>query len=111
MYTHRPFTDSCNWTNEFRGRLTKDAKTGDFKMNCRNWECGVIVPVINKSTVPNDSQKEENKGKGKDPEVSSKVDDAPAQLPVELFQDTIPVPMKIPAAELNENRKPFIYGT
>jgi hypothetical protein len=81
-------------------------------MNCRNWECGVIVPVINKRTDPNANQKEKEKGKGKDkaPEASSENDDAPAPLPVELFQDTIPVPMKIPAAELNQNRKPFIYG-
>ncbi|KAJ6076787.1 hypothetical protein N7499_008768 [Penicillium canescens] len=105
------YVGSANLSESAWGRLTKEPKTNQYKMNCRNWECGVIVPVINKSTDPNDNQKAE-KGKGKDkaPEVSFENDDAPAPLPVELFQDTIPVPMKIPAAELNQNRKPFIYG-
>lgn len=28
-----------------RGRLVKDRKSGKAKMSCRNWECGVVVPV------------------------------------------------------------------
>lgn len=94
-----------------RGRLTKESKSGQFKMNCRNWECGVIIPVINKSTDSKDNleKTEKGKGKGKAPEASEN-DDAPAPLPVNLFQDTIPIPMKVPAVELNQNRKPFMYS-
>jgi hypothetical protein len=55
----------------------KDPKTKSLKMNCRNWECGVIVPIINE-------KKTGEKGKG--PETHGAVTSAP--LPVGVFNDT-----------------------
>lgn len=68
-------------------------------MNCRNWECGVIVPIINE-------KKTEKKDKG--PETNGPV--PPAPLPVEVFRDTVPVPMRVPAVPLSESRRPFFFG-
>lgn len=68
-------------------------------MNCRNWECGVIVPVISEKKT-----EEEDKG----PETHGSATSAP--LPVEVFKDTVPVPMRVPAAPLSENRRPFFFG-
>jgi len=63
-------------------------------MNCRNWECGVIVPINEEKEK--DGQKE--------------YDTALVPLPVERFQDTVPVPMRVPAAQLSETRRPFFFG-
>jgi hypothetical protein len=59
----------------------------------------VIVPIINE-------KKTGEKGKG--PETHGAVPSAP--LPVEVFNDTVPVPMRVPAAPLSEHRKPFFFG-
>lgn len=82
-----------------RGRIVKDPKTKSLKMNCRNWECGVVVPIINEKKTGE---------KGKRPETHGTVPSAP--LPVEVFKDTVPVPMRVPAVPLSEHRRPFFYG-
>ncbi|KAJ6177970.1 hypothetical protein N7519_008431 [Penicillium mononematosum] len=93
------YVGSANLSESAWGRIVKDPKTKSLKMNCRNWECGVIVPIINE-------KKTGEKGKG--PETHGTVPSAP--LPVEVFKDTVPVPMRVPAAPLSEHRKPFFFG-
>ncbi|KAJ5260035.1 hypothetical protein N7497_011147 [Penicillium chrysogenum] len=93
------YVGSANLSESAWGRIVKDPKTKSLKMNCRNWECGVIVPIINE-------KKTGEKGKG--PETHGAVPSAP--LPVEVFNDTVPVPMRVPAAPLSEHRKPFFFG-
>lgn len=85
-----------------RGRLVKDRATGQPKLNFRNWECGVLVPVTN----PDEESKSDNSSQSDETvRASSK---PPAQyLPAEVFQNTVPVPMKLPAAQLKEGREPW----
>lgn len=98
VHTYTPITVMRKLTRT-RGRIVKDPKTKQLKMNCRNWECGVIVPIINE-------KKTEEKGKGR--ETKGTVPSAP--LPVEIFKDTVPVPIRVPAVPLSEHRKPFFFG-
>ncbi|KGO49227.1 Tyrosyl-DNA phosphodiesterase [Penicillium expansum] len=93
------YVGSANLSESAWGRIVKDPKTKQLKMNCRNWECGVIVPIINE-------KKTEKKDKG--PETNGPVPSAP--LPVEVFRDTVPVPMRVPAVPLSESRRPFFFG-
>ncbi|KAJ6150221.1 Tyrosyl-DNA phosphodiesterase [Penicillium samsonianum] len=93
------YVGSANLSESAWGRIVKDPKTKQLKMNCRNWECGVIVPIINE-------KKTEEKGKGR--ETQGTVPSAP--LPVEIFKDTVPVPIRVPAVPLSEHRKPFFFG-
>ncbi|CAG8268286.1 unnamed protein product [Penicillium salamii] len=79
--------------NRDRGRLVKDSTTKNLKMNCRNWECGVIVPIRSEKKPHSPSAESES-----------------APFPTEHFQDIIPVPMRVPAAPLSETRKPFFFG-
>ncbi|KAL2124163.1 hypothetical protein VTJ04DRAFT_528 [Mycothermus thermophilus] len=39
------YVGSANLSESAWGRLVKDANTGRPKMTCRNWECGVLIPV------------------------------------------------------------------
>ena len=45
--TSRPWTyvGSANCSESAWGKLVKEKTTTLPKLNCRNWECGVIVPV------------------------------------------------------------------
>ena len=62
----------------------KDKVTKGPKMNCRNWECGVLVKCP-------DGAKGESKGMGMD-----------------IFKGTVPVPMEWPGEEY-KGRKPWFF--
>ncbi|KAK4085664.1 uncharacterized protein Triagg1_654 [Trichoderma aggressivum f. europaeum] len=71
----------------FRGRLSRDKSTGGIKMNCRNWECGVVIPV---------------------PESKS-VDKTRASGDMAMFAGTVPVPMQVPGPAYASNDQPWLY--
>ncbi|CAI7653870.1 unnamed protein product [Penicillium glandicola] len=93
------YVGSANLSESAWGRIVKDPKTKLLKMNCRNWECGVIVPIINEKKTG-----ENNQG----PETHGSVSSTP--LPAEVFRDIVPVPIRVPAVPLSEARKPFFFG-
>jgi hypothetical protein len=64
-------------------------------MNCRNWECGVIVPILNEKERTNGQENDET---------------ASVSLPAKRFEGTVPVPMRVPAVPLSKDRKPFFFG-
>ncbi|KAL7912324.1 phospholipase D/nuclease [Trichoderma velutinum] len=70
-----------------RGRLSRDNSTGGIKMNCRNWECGVIIPVPESKTV----------------------DKTPASADMAMFAGTVPVPMQVPGPAYASNDQPWLY--
>lgn len=97
------FQDNANF---IRGRLVKDRSTGQPKLNCRNWECGVLVPV----TAPGGRKYSLASNDTTATLDSTSSTELPAQqLPAKIFQDTVPVPMKIPGADLTENRPPWFF--
>lgn len=67
-----------------RGRLVKDRGSGKLKITCRNWECGVVLPV--------DGGREQSDT-------------------WRIFDKTVPVPMEVPGAPLAEKgpRAPWFF--
>ncbi|PYH66151.1 uncharacterized protein BO88DRAFT_393859 [Aspergillus vadensis CBS 113365] len=114
------YVGSANLSESAWGRLVQDRSTKSPKLNCRNWECGVIVPVIeNKTDTPEVKDKmiseDKDKGKGKASEPSSSSssstynDDDGTNLPA-VFGDTVPVPMRVPGARYSGGRKPWFFA-
>ncbi|KAK4692668.1 tyrosyl-DNA phosphodiesterase 1, partial [Lecanoromycetidae sp. Uapishka_2] len=78
------YIGSANCSESAWGRLSKDRTTKAPKLNCRNWECGVIVPVP--------------------------YEDGSNQLGnLKEFKGSIPVPMQYPG-EPYGNRKPWYHS-
>ncbi|KAJ5600303.1 tyrosyl-DNA phosphodiesterase-domain-containing protein [Penicillium hetheringtonii] len=84
------YVGSANLSESAWGRLVKDRATGEPKLNCRNWECGVLVPVTGESDTTAASS-------------------SSGELDVDLFKDTIPVPMKVPSERLGPGREPWFF--
>ncbi|RAH63398.1 tyrosyl-DNA phosphodiesterase [Aspergillus piperis CBS 112811] len=115
------YIGSANLSESAWGRLVQDRSTKSPKLNCRNWECGVIVPVIeDKTDTPEVKNKmiseDKGKGKGKASESSSSSssstnndDDDGRNLPA-IFGDTVPVPMRVPGARYSGGRKPWFFA-
>jgi hypothetical protein len=76
-----------------RGRLVQDKLTKKPRLTCRNWECGVVVPLL-VSDLPSN--------------MSTMVSTPPSGL--EIFDQKIPVPMQIPASPMQANKPWFNDG-
>ncbi|KEF58082.1 uncharacterized protein A1O9_06005 [Exophiala aquamarina CBS 119918] len=74
-----------------RGRLVQDKSTGTPKLNCRNWECGVIVPV-------------EEEGEDMKSSTNSSGEGA-----LVVMGRVVPVPMEHPGKSF-EGRKPWLFS-
>jgi hypothetical protein len=76
-------------SSHFRGRLVK-GRGGTTKLNCRNWECGVVIPIPR--SMP--------------PAEEAGVSD---QLGMSVFKGHVPVPMIVPGEEYGA-RRPWFYN-
>ncbi|KAJ5092360.1 hypothetical protein NUU61_007230 [Penicillium alfredii] len=108
------YVGSANLSESAWGRLVKDRATGQPKMNCRNWECGVIVPVTNPTPSANEAQRQrqqqsEELKNDQAPHDLPQREPKPGHLPAEIFRDIVPVPMNLPAAELRDGREPWFF--
>lgn len=83
------YIGSANCSESAWGRIGKEKNTGREKLNCRNWECGVVVPVKRGARVKQDE------GAGEEGVES-----------LELFNGLVPVPMVYPGEEYGE-KKPW----
>lgn len=107
-----------------RGRLVFDRTTKQPKLNCRNWECGVVVPVLKekkKSEGPNSTTESETddetethqqtvKGKGVESGANSKAKEESTGL-LDIFIATVPVPMRLPGQKYGGSgpKKPWYF--
>ncbi|KAI1781471.1 phospholipase D/nuclease [Hypoxylon cercidicola] len=83
------YVGSANLSESAWGRLVKERGTGNTKLTCRNWECGVIIPIPPQEPGKNKSQ-------------CSDLSD---------FYDTIPIPMKVPgeAYGATKSKRPWFF--
>lgn len=100
-----------------RGRLTKDSETGKPKLTCRNWECGVVVPVgglespktttshRDKTTPATITTAATTTPTSRTTAATGKVSDLDA-----VFASTVPVPMVFPARPYGPNEEPWFYA-
>lgn len=106
-YHHKPSSDevrsdawayvgSANFSESAWGKLTFNKTTKVSKLTCRNWECGVLVPVARRTDTPvADETADVSKG-------DNKLD--------EVFAGTVPVPMVWPGASMSGKRPWYFAG-
>ena len=75
-----------------RGRLVQDKITKQPKLNCRNWECGVLIPM------PAKARSQQN----------NTVLHVGGVMSLAEFQDVVPVPMRFPGESLVA-KKPWTF--
>jgi hypothetical protein len=96
------YLGSANLSESAWGRLVRERITKQPKLNIRNWECGVVVPVLTHERASN----MEAEGKGKGVETGS--DGSEAGPPgMDIFDGVIPVPMVVPGDEYGRKRPWF----
>ena len=81
------------------------------KLNVKNWECGVLIPVSASET-----KSKECGGAGAGRKLGGEVakEDTPQEerrkpLDMEVFTGKVPVPMKVPGRRISQGRRPWFY--
>ncbi|KAI9371484.1 tyrosyl-DNA phosphodiesterase-domain-containing protein [Aspergillus egyptiacus] len=98
------YVGSANLSESAWGRLVHDRSTKQPKLNCRNWECGVVVPVIKEKKAEAEAEKrsEDKKTQGKQVSEDGRL--------LDIFKGTIPVPMQVPGRKFEGSRlRPWYF--
>ncbi|KIV89228.1 hypothetical protein, variant 1 [Exophiala mesophila] len=91
------YVGSANASESAWGQLVQDRNGKSLKLNCRNWECGVIVPVS--------AENEEMSG-----EHEQVVDEGKDSLRA-VFGGTVPVPMRYPTGLVaQDGGRPWFFS-
>lgn len=80
------YVGSANLSESAWGILANDAVTKKPKFICRNWECGVIIPMRARQTRTNPD-----------------LDLTTLENSLAVFEGVVPVPMKHPGDEYGKN--------
>ncbi|KAK5997401.1 Tyrosyl-DNA phosphodiesterase 1-like protein [Cladobotryum mycophilum] len=80
------YVGSANLSESAWGRLSKDKATGKAKLSCRNWECGVVVPL----------PKEDGKSR--------------PSTDITMFAGIVPIPMQVPGPTYGPDEQPWFYS-
>ncbi|KAK2791699.1 hypothetical protein FQN52_004615 [Onygenales sp. PD_12] len=121
------YVGSANLSESAWGRLVLDRKSSRPRLNCRNWECGVVLPirlgdrVTHPQAYPNVDGDSEAESRSVDTAEADddahdswdlKENDHGAKLGV-VFEPMVPVPMTVPGAVLGEGEgevgRPWFY--
>ncbi|KAI4124280.1 MAG: hypothetical protein LQ338_004900 [Usnochroma carphineum] len=87
------YVGSANCSESAWGKLVKDRKEKQPKLNCRNWECGVVLPLrLAAATSEGSATTEPEEGRS-----------------LAAFERLIPVPFEYPAEGYAE-RTPWFYS-
>lgn len=111
------YVGSANMSESAWGKLVYDKKEKAWKISCRNWECGVLLPVPEEKLGPQqgatgpikqeadeDSETEsEDESSGKD--VPREVDDI---VGIDVFDDVVQPPFEIPGARYG-GKQPWFF--
>lgn len=91
------YIGTANCSESAWGKLVKD-RYKNPKLNCRNWECGVVVP-LRRMTADAHGEMSRSQSRSGDESRSG----------LEMFEGKVPVPMQYPGNEYG-SRVPWFYG-
>ncbi|KAH7308226.1 ubiquitin interaction domain-containing protein [Stachybotrys elegans] len=103
------YVGSANLSESAWGRIVRDRASGKAKLTCRNWECGVVVPVAGPETSRAktadgdfNSNKTGNNGQSRGGGECGRVE-------MSVFSGAVPVPMQVPAPRYEAGDEPWLF--
>ncbi|OKL56771.1 hypothetical protein UA08_07925 [Talaromyces atroroseus] len=103
------YVGSANLSESAWGRIVHDRTRKAPKLNCRNWECGVLVPVDVDLSSSSSSSSSHRLGEVKEDNDENQGKEEEKDILAHVFGATVPVPMRVPAPPLGAELKPW-YG-
>ncbi|KAF2161287.1 hypothetical protein M409DRAFT_28325 [Zasmidium cellare ATCC 36951] len=97
------YVGSSNMSKSAWGELPKERN--EKKITCRNWECGVLLPVARQTSV---NVKQEVEGEDSETEDSDEEPEQAAMVEMEAFKGIIDLPFECPGETYN-GREPWYF--
>lgn len=91
-----------------RGKLVMDRSTKSPKLNVKNWECGVLIPVIASKARADEISTGTIQSGGMEQKLATATTATPP-VPITVFNGVVPVPMEVPAKRIAAGRTPWFY--
>ena len=86
------YIGSANCSESAWGKLGKGPDKKSPRLNCRNWECGVVVPLRRMTLATTERMSEDGGRRG-----------------LEMFEGKVPVPMQYPGEEYG-GKAPWFFN-
>ncbi|KAK5146067.1 hypothetical protein LTR32_002281 [Rachicladosporium monterosium] len=114
------YVGSANMSESAWGKLSFDKKAKAWKINCRNWECGVLLPVSEEkllgTAVETGRKVKMEQVEGEDSETESDEEGDSAEsvgkgeqvVGMEVFEELVRPPFEYPGREY-EGREPWYF--
>jgi hypothetical protein len=115
------YVGSANMSESAWGKLIYDKKAKAWKINCRNWECGVLLPVpadelaqhrdrtaddtVKRENVPGDDSETESEDEG---EATKSTPPAADVVGMEVFDNLVRPPFTMPG-QTYDGREPWYF--
>ena len=111
----RVYVGSANMSESAWGKLLYDKKEKAAKINCRNWECGVLLPVpahkleqqIKREITHRTKDGEDSETESED-EQDATNEDAAKLVDMEVFDGLVDVPFEFPG-RMYDGREPWYF--
>ncbi|RJE25678.1 tyrosyl-DNA phosphodiesterase domain-containing protein [Aspergillus sclerotialis] len=100
------YVGSANLSESAWGRLVQDRSTKKPKLNCRNWECGVLFPVIDKAQDSTQSSTQSKPGNA----LNRTMELGESANALDVFKGAIPVPVQLPGRRFGPNLRPWYFS-
>ncbi|KAK5167757.1 uncharacterized protein LTR77_007456 [Saxophila tyrrhenica] len=114
------YVGSANMSESAWGKLVYDKKAKSWKLNCRNWECGVLLPVSDEKIAQHTKQDrktvvKQEKVAGDDSETESEDEAVTTHktttskiVDIDVFDNLVKPPFLIPGKEY-AGREPWYF--
>ncbi|KAK5699007.1 hypothetical protein LTR97_006656 [Elasticomyces elasticus] len=110
------YVGAANMSESAWGRIVYDKKTKDWKINCNNWECGVLLPVpseklsVKPSTAPVKEEVLDDGSETESEDEGNATSQAPAEpiVGMDVFNGLVDPPFEFPGRTF-DGKEPWYF--
>ncbi|KAK5731016.1 hypothetical protein LTR15_000954 [Elasticomyces elasticus] len=110
------YVGAANMSESAWGRIVYDKKTKDWKINCNNWECGVLLPVpseklsVKPSTAPVKEEVLDDGSETESEDGGNATSQAPAEpiVGMDVFNGLVDPPFEFPGRTF-DGKEPWYF--
>ena len=103
------YVGSANLSESAWGKTVIDSVKKEPKLNCRNWECGVVVPISDDRIAQDQATMVHTRDPGDLDEIDENEDQKVVVPSMEVFNAILDVPMEWPGEPIG-TRRPWFFN-
>ena len=106
------YVGSANISESAWGGISYNQKEKAWKVTCRNWECGVLLPALKEAEAAavKEEPGDDSETESEDEHISKDIKQiASGLIDMVVFDSVVPPPFEIPGAAYQEDQEPWFF--